>query len=536
MYCRYLKEIATRLMKLPNNIFSALGLGAFVLLLLGLAGCNQFADLEGASSARYEAEYAVPLLNTSFSMNDLLDNFEENSVLSVLPDGLLRLQYSGSVLTENADDVFEAINTTLSGIGGIPIEDDREALPFSGPDGLVIDRMDLKEGRLFWKFVNCHDKSITATITFPTVIKDGAPLSVTRTLAADDGEAPCVELENLLAPVDLAGYSITTENDSIYVEYYAEDTDGMEIGPAEGTGILIAQLAFSYAEGYLGQINHSSDPDRIEIDFFDNWIRGDVFFEDPVITFNFENSFGIPTRAIVDQFDVISVDGDTLPLESEFVTNGIDFPYPTLDQVGQTQSTDFVFNKDNSNIREILSSGPVAINYDVSADTNPDGDTDIRGFVTDSSYYRVRVDVDLPLYGWAINFSVRDTFDLNLSDLDNADYAAFKMVTENAMPVAIGVQGYFRDAAGTVLDSLYETPTRVIAGAPVGADGRPTGVQETVTYSDFPVERFKNIKNAAELEVVATFFTTTDGAQSVQILNDQDVKVRLGAILGVSGN
>ncbi|MEL7428035.1 MAG: hypothetical protein AAFN81_33955, partial [Bacteroidota bacterium] len=277
-------------------------------------------------------------------------------------------------------------------------------------------------------------------------------------------------------------------------------------------------------------------PDSIEIDFFDNWIRGDVFFEEPVITFNFENSFGIPTRAIVDQFDVVSVDGTTLPLESEFIDEGIEFPFPSLDQVGEVTSTDFVFDKDNSNIREILSSGPIAINYDVSAATNPDGDTDIRGFVTDSSFYRVLVEVDLPLYGWAINFGVRDTFDLSLTDLDNADYAEFKMVTENAMPVAIGVQGYFRDEAGNALDSLYDAPTRVIAGAPVGSDGRPTDIQETVTFSDFPADRFTKIKGATQLEVVATFFTTTDGEQSVQILNDQDVKVKVGAILGVSGN
>ena len=516
-------------MKLQNTFFLALALFALV-------GCSQFADLEDAEGSRYEAEYAVPLLNTSFSMNDLLDNFEENSVLTVLPDGLLRLQYTGSVLTENADDVFEAINNTLSGVGGIPIEGSSQALPFSGPEGLVIDQMDLKEGDLIWAFNNCHDKPIDITVTFPTVKKAGEPLVVRQRLGAASGPDDCESLTNLFAPISLADYVITTVNDSIYVEYHAEDTEGMEISPAEGTVILIRELAFSYAEGYLGQITHSSDPDSIEIDFFDNWIRGDVFFEEPVITFNFENSFGIPTRAIIDQFDVVSVDGTTLPLESDFIDEGIEFPYPELNQVGEVTSTDFVFNKDNSNIREILSSGPIAINYDVSAATNPDGNTDIRGFVTDSSYYRVLVEVDLPLYGWAINFGVRDTFDLSLSDLDNADYAEFKIVTENAMPVAIGVQGYFRDEAGTLLDSLYDTPQRVIAGAPVGVDGRPTGVQETVTFSDFPQERFKNIKGATQLEVVATFFTTTDGAQSVQILNDQDVKVRMGAILGVSGN
>ncbi|MEL7425444.1 MAG: hypothetical protein AAFN81_20815, partial [Bacteroidota bacterium] len=238
-------------MKLQNNLFSVLRLSVLALSLTALVGCSQFAELEDAEGSRYEAEYAVPLLNTSFSMNDLLDNFEENSVLTVLPDGLLRLQYSGSVLTENADDVFEAINATLAGAGGIAIESTVQALPFSGPDGLVIDRMDLKEGNLFWTLENCHDKDLTITLTFPTVIKDGEPLTVVRELPTAGVEGECTPRDNILNPISLADYSITTVNDSIYVEYQAIDTDGVEVEPSSGTGILIAQLAFSYAEGYL---------------------------------------------------------------------------------------------------------------------------------------------------------------------------------------------------------------------------------------------------------------------------------------------
>lgn len=497
-------------------------------------GCNQFADLEDAESADYEAEYAVPLLNTRFSMNNLLENFEENAVLTVLPNGLLRLQYSGDVLTETADDVFAAINATLSQTGIIPLASERQALPFSGPDGLEIDRMELKAGQLNWLISNCHNKSITATITFPTLQRGGVPLTITRTIPAYNGTGDCPSLNNALSPISLTDYVVTPENDSIYVEYQAIDSDGVSVPPSTSTFILISNLAFSYAEGYLGQIIHSGGRDTIEIDFFDNWIRGDVFFEDPIITFNFTNSFGIPTRSVIDVFNIFTVNGQVLPLESEYVTNGIDFPYPTLTEVGQVKETNFVFSRSNSNIREVLGSGPIAIEYDVDASTNPDGNTELRGFVTDSSFYRVRVDVDLPLYGSAINFGVRDTFDINFGSLENVDYAEFKLVTDNALPVAIGVQGYFQDENGTTLDSLFATTTRIVAGAPVDAQGRPTAVQTTVTYSDFPAARFNNIRSAKRIEIVATFFTTTEGQQSVQILANQDVAVKLGAIFGTS--
>jgi hypothetical protein len=498
-------------------------------------GCNQFAEIDDVERSNYQAEYAVPLVNSSFSMNDLLENFEENSVLSILPDGLLRLQYSGDVLTESANDVFLAINEFLSMVGIVPLTEARQAFPFSGPDGLDIDLMALKAGQLNFLITNCHDKEITATISFPSVLRDGEPLTITRTLGAYSGSGECPSINNALAPFNMAGYTISAENDSVYVDYTAIDSDGVSVPPSQNTFILVQSLAFSYAEGYLGQIDHSSGRDTIEIDFFDNWIRGDVFFEDPVITFNFENSFGIPTRANIEAFNIITVEGDILPLESDFITNGIDFPYPTLDEVGQVVTQDFVFNRNNSTIREVLGAGPIAIDYDVTATTNPDGNPDVKGFATDSSYYAVKVDVDLPLYGWAINFSARDTFSLNLSSLADVDYAEFKLVTENEMPVAIGVQGYFRTDDGIVLDSLFTTSTRVIEGAPVDASGTPTGSIETVTYADFPQSRYKNIQNATQLEIVATFFTTTDGNQSVRVLANQDVKIKLGAILGVSG-
>lgn len=506
-----------------------------LLLILSLSAC-QLAELQDIERATYQAEYAIPLVNTSFSMSDVLENFEENSVLTVLPDGLLRLQYSGDVLTETADDVLQSIVDALSNAGIILLTQTETTLPFATPNGLEIDRMDLKSGTLDFAFVNCEEVDITASITFPSVTLGGSPLVITRTIQAHDGEGACPIVSTNQGEVayDLTGYQITPVDGLIKAVYHAEDANGVEYAPAFGTNISISNFAFSYLEGYLGQIDHSGPRDTIEIDFFDNWIRGDVFFEEPQINFHFENSFGVPTRSVIRSFDILTVDGTTLPLESEFITNGIDFPFPLLDEVGAVKTKDFLFHKDNSNIREVLGAGPVAIDYDIDAATNPEGNTGLRGFVTDSSFYKVRVDVDLPLYGWAINFGVRDTFDLDLGSLDRADYAEFKIVTENSMPVAIGLQGYFYDANGVMLDSLFESSMSIIENVAVDLDGNPTGFNEVITYVDFPVDRFNAIKKAKSIEIAATFFTSTNGAQSVRIKDDQDVKIRMGAIFGVS--
>ncbi len=501
---------------------------------VSLWSCNQFADLEDLQGANYRAEYAVPLINTEFGMADILANFEEEATLSADADGLLHFRYSGDVLTKTADDIFATINQDIPPVLGIAITQERQGLPFMLPGNVTFDRINLNMGKFGFQIKNDHDKSVEITLTLPTVKKDGVALSVTRTLPAYSGTGPVPSLSNALSPISLADYVVTTENDTIFVEFMAVDSDGLVVPPADGTVIGITEIRFDYAEGYLGQEIYEGGRDTIEIDFFDNWILGDVYFENPVITMSIENSFGIPTRSVINVFNILTVTGETLPLESELIDNGVDFPYPTLDEVGEVKTNSYTFTRDNSNIDVVLGSQPVAIDYDVNAITNPEEDTEVRGFITDSSYYKVRVNVDLPLYGNAVNFIARDTFDLNLETYDNVQSAEFKLVTENGLPLAVDVQGYFMDENGVVLDSLLLDVERLIAAAPVDAMGNPTMETRKVTFADFGAERFARIRGTQRLLLVATFSTTNEGTQSVRLNVDQRVKFKLGAILEVT--
>jgi hypothetical protein len=231
---------------------------------------------------------------------------------------------------------------------------------------------------------------------------------------------------------------------------------------------------------------------------------------------------------------VFTVRNQVLPLQSAFIAEGIDFPYPGINEVGQVKSAQFVFNKNNSNIREVLGAGPLAIDYDVNAITNPEQQTGIRGFVTDSSFYRVRVDVDLPLYGLATYFSVRDTYDIDFSGYPAVNSASFKLVADNGMPLAMDIQGYFLDASGQVLDSLLTNGSdRLVDAAAVNNQGLPIQPKRTVTNIDFPRERFARIRDSRRLLLLSSFSTSTNGQQSVQIKRNQETKVQIGVILGV---
>jgi hypothetical protein len=113
-------------------------------------------------------------------------------------------------------------------------------------------------------------------------------------------------------------------------------------------------------------------------------------------------------RSKANILNVFTVDNEILAIESDYLNN-ITVDYPSLNEVGQTKSTHFDFNKDNSNIDVILGAGPTAIDYDFDAVANPDSNATIRGFMTDSSFMNVQVEVELPMYGAATGFEVRDT-------------------------------------------------------------------------------------------------------------------------------
>ncbi len=492
-----------------------------------IAACTQFDDLNNIDSVDSDAEYALPLVSSHFSIGDVLEGFEENNVLFVDPDGLIRFKYSGDVLTKTTDEVFEAINNAL-GIIPIPLVEDTTTLP-PFPAGLEVDRMDLKGGNFFYFFSSKHPSPVTINLTVPQFTKDGAALNFTLNFPAYSGSGDAIVMNNLFFPTNLDGYVITPgENGEINVIKEIITQDGEEPVITEST-VLIQDMAFSYAEGYLGNNTYDESRDTIHIDFFERWINGDIYFADPRITIFFENSFGVPTRSVVNIFEVFTVREDVLPLESEFITTGIDFPYPELNEIGAVKYKEFEFTKDNSNIDVILGAGPLALDYDVDAFTNPESDPDIRGFITDSSYYKVRIEVELPLYGKAIDFAARDTFEVDLSSFDGIREAEIKLIAENEIPLEIDGQVYFQNDAGIVIDSLFEGgATRMVEAAPVDAAGNASGIASRTNYIPLPPEKFESLRNAKQLILEVDFSTYNEGEISAKILSNQEIGIRMG--------
>lgn len=510
----------------------------FLLLSFGIVflSCSKFENLDETAINNPDAEFAVPIGKANFSIGDLVEDFGDGTAVLVDPDGTIRLNYKNNIpINTTADDIFAAIQATLTGAGTgldfFPVLDTLINLPFGSPNGVDIDFMALKKGKLIYRFFNDKPEMLDIELEIAEAIKDGAPLVRNFTLGP---------LANLSDTIDLLDYRLLPKNDSISLRYSAVTPSGdPHIFPAFAFTMKIDEIEFSYAEGYFGQVLHEGAPDSIVIDFFDDWVQGNVYFKDPTITFYSNNSFGIPTQAVIYYFDVETLNLGRVPLESPYINNQDSLPrfaYPTLpNEVGLTKQDTFIFNSQNSNIDEVLGAGPRAIYFDVDALTNPDSNRAVRGFITDESAYSFDVEADLPLVGTANGFEVSDTISWDFSNYDEVSHAEFKLVADNGIGLEIVTQGYFLNDNGVVLDSLFKDGQKtLIQAAEVDDDGNPLEVATTVNFELFNADRFAKIKSAKNLLINAAFFSGERGEKCVRIKEDQNVEIRVGLKFGLN--
>lgn len=498
----------------------------FILLLLSLA-CSKLNNLEDWEVTNYQPELAFPLINSSTSLQEILSSVNDLSGIVIEPNGRIKFRYIGDIITRTSEDIFGTLSTALPPL--IPVTSRRMPLPFNLPNGVKLDRVDMKRGDFSYYLENPNREPIQLQMRIPQLLRNGQPFTFSTELPGYSGSGARPSATNQLSPTSLQGYTFVPRNDTVYLEYEARTPSGASVDAALFL-IRINNLQFSYAEGFFGSLLYRGGRDTVQIDFFENYIRGNIYFADPKVSFFLENSFGIPARSIVRDFKVFTVDRRQLGVESVFLRNGIAFPYPNINEVGQTKRDTFTFNKSNSNLDVLFGSGPVAVAYDVDAFTNPDGNTGQKGFITDKSFYRVQVEVELPLYGSVSNFVAQDEYPINLEQYNNIKALEFKLVADNEIPLDIALQGYFLSSSGQVIDSLFQGATQIVPGALTNAEGISTKPSTKTTLTKFEEIRLARIRTAKRLRMQAFVSTeNSNGGKWVRALAADQVKIRMGA-------
>lgn len=477
------------------------------------AACSKISDL-GDLEIDSNGEYAIPIGHASFSFEDVIGDFDGNTSLTIENDGLIRLNYKGDVLETSADNIFQQLEI----IAPVFVTDTVVKPPFDIPNSIFITYVDMKAGTLSLNFKSNHDEPLEVKIVVDEITKNG--VSFERNYSVEPN-ANQFDIRSLI------GWRWNANGNNLTIRYEAYKADGTRVF-LDDFIILLSGLKYSYAEGYLGNQLYEVGRDTIFIDFFNNWISGNIFFEEPALRLTAFNSFGFPLDAKLNSIDILTIDNNVLPLQSQFITDGIEVNYPSFNQIGETITTVFDFNNSNSNIQQLLSAKPIAIDYNLDGESNPEIDTTILGFMTDTSFFKVQMEAELPIYGAAMDFEVQDTIELDLREYeDSAASAEFKIISKNNLPVSVNLQLYFSDG-NTVFDSLFVPAQNILESAIVDANGYVTSASEKTTFAPIDETRFKHLTQATKMIFKTTFNTYNNGNTPVRVLAGQNVDLRVG--------
>ena len=141
------------------------------------------------------------------------------------------------------------------------------------------------------------------------------------------------------------------------------------------------------------------------------------------------------------------------------------------------------------------------------------------------------IHVELPFYGTADNFRIKDTVPFSYSDLDHVEEFTLRMDLENGFPLETSLQLIFVDESMNALDTLFIPGEVVIPSGIVDAGtGRVLIPGKKIHDHVFQRSRIEKILSAKDIIVVAAASTFNNGNSNVKIYNDYQLKIKIGAI------
>ncbi len=298
-----------------------IAISGLILGVLVFASCRKLDTFDDLKVVNYDAEFAIPLFTAKTSFQDILNKFDEDTYVQIGPDDLITLFYKGDVAGRSSTDIFASLGPYF----GLPLpifDTISNIIPGSLPSSLDVDYAILKSGTFDYLFRDTIRENGTTilTVTLPGVTYNGLPFTHTKTYNTTSDTFDFINFG--VGPFDLTGYKITPVNNNIEIQYHAYRQNSNSYDTLDIFAIKIDDFQTSYVEGYLGNDIYELEPDTIVIDFFNNWTRGDIYFADPKINLIVKNSFGFPVRSKAQVLEVLTVDGDIIPITSESGQSG----------------------------------------------------------------------------------------------------------------------------------------------------------------------------------------------------------------------
>lgn len=535
-------------MKKTSNHFFALA------LLVLLIGCKkQSIDLSNIESPELSPSFAIPLGFTNLNLGDLEKQLDGQDLVFNQGNQLFELVYQRDLFEFSAADYFQfttqnfsnsfsappAIATALNagGTGTTATWQQQLINTLALSNGEMIDSMRINSGNLSISVSSGFSHDITINLTSPYITAPNGSAFNTTVNIDYQGIAPVSET----VIVDLSNYTIDfTRNGTTTNEIELNATLNITSSGAPTTGSetisfnsAVTLNDYESVYGYFGQITANVNGQTDIANFYQNFNGGVLSLADPRLELFLYNTTGI--EVATDFSGIFELADNTNIINSGSGLTTIPNLLPAL-FVGDTAVTSHTIDNSNTNptLTNMLDQAPTEIIFATNSTLNPSGVS--TNFLTKESKVWATANAVLPFFGYADNFTLSDTSDLDLEEqlalspqdnftVEDVEKLTVRIITNNGLPVTGNVQLYFTDSLGVVLDSLFTTVTNgenILQGASINTSvpisnpnyGKVTMATEKVTDIVLEGEKLKKLIDLGSKKVIYKLRANTTEASS----------------------
>ena len=539
---------------MKKKTFYFAGIIACIISITLVSSCLKDYDLKKLAGVEWNPDLAAPLAYSSLTIRDILAKTDKNGNFSIDAQNFVTLVYKGNLLSLKAEDflVFPNQNTSnsftlsaaeqaalLLGTVTVPFS---QVISFNTGSNTKVDSLLLKGGKFLFSLTSDFQHSGSITLTIPTAIKNGNPLTMTIPVIYSGS------IVNISDSVDLTGYDINMTTASpaynqIPVNISLTMTNsGAPVTPSSSLSFVCSlnNIKFHKLFGSIDQQVLSPDADTVNVDIFNNSLGGGTFtLVEPKFIVTISNAYGVQIFANFQKFQGYNSNRNpsTIDILGSGIPNPLPIPSPNISQLGQSILSSFTLDKNNSNIVNAINFAPPYVIYQLSSGTIPPVAPNTN-FVLDTSYFKVDMEIELPLYGTGFGFTVQDTLENVTFELtDQVESFLLRTFISNGFPCEVKVQVYFADSLFNRLDSLMTSldPSQqiIMAAAEVDGNSRVTGPpKEKTTDVLLTLDRVKHLKSMKYLLIKGEGMSTNNAGHNgpnVKIYSDYLLSVKMGA-------
>ncbi len=497
----------------------AAGLLFFIIFLA--SGC-QYDQFQSIDDIDYSADFAIPLINSQININEILNEAESLSQLQVEEDGQLTFFYENASFEQGLEDIVEQTTDFP-----FAVSDTNVWVPFDAFAGISPREISLKSGSIVFEIQSQFNEDVQLIIRLPGMLKNGVPFSVSTNLTYK-GSSPFIVST---ADLPVADYKIILPDGKLNIIYEARLNSGERVVLNRVAG-QVKNWQIKKAEGYWGYDTFKVGVGSTQVDLYDNWKGGELYFENPTLSLKIQNSFGIPLRVLLKSLYVLTLDGQRLSLESELLASGFDLPYPAIHESGSSKSATFTFDKANSNIDALFNARFTEVHYELEAIINPADENEL-GFVTDLSKLATGIQIELPIYGTAKDFEMHSIADIAVDDLESIREAELKLITDNGLPIDVVFQLYLLNDQEEVIDSIFSTKSHLLKSAIVDSNGNVAQSSRHTQFIPLSPLHLGFLKQFGKMRLEAGISTFHNGHTSVRIMDYYELDVKMGLKVGI---